>query len=92
MSEKAETFTFSDGQPTNVVKLPWRKFPGIVIQGDTLNTYVSRLTTLLEDVRKLDNVDLEDSVSDLVEGFEEYLSIYEEVLETENIELPYIKK
>ena len=48
MTESAELWS----KPTNfaVVQLPDRRYPGVVMQGDTLNTTISKLQAVLQAV------------------------------------------
>jgi hypothetical protein len=74
-----------------VVQLPGRRFPGSVIQGDSLH---SLLTTAL-DIQKLartavpKNHELHDEIEFLVGELRERLSHYESVLASRGLGLPY---
>lgn len=72
-----------------VVQLPERRFPGVVIQGDTMNAIVRRLgamNALLED----GNIsELGFEISDMRQELAEVLASYEMVCRKHSIELPY---
>ena len=44
---------YTNQQNGAVLKLPGRQFPGILIQGDTLQSYVTDLTESLSECRRL---------------------------------------
>jgi hypothetical protein len=80
--------------PSNfaVVQLPGRRFPGVVMQGDTLSDYV---TTLSEVLGSLDETEQEEAyfeVLRLKEQLENALDHYEQVCSNNGIELPYVRK
>lgn len=88
MSETAKLLT----PPTNyaVVQLPGRQFPGVVFQGDSLNTLVNNLSRVLDQFRDPGQVaaaleELEIIRDDLAE----IRGGYERVLEQQGIALPY---
>ncbi|MEW8536091.1 MAG: hypothetical protein AB2565_07030 [Candidatus Thiodiazotropha endolucinida] len=89
MSEKADTFLFPDGQRSNVVKLPWRKFPAIAIQGDTWSIYLSNLRRSLSLAQKMGDEVLIDELEYLVECFESQQENYESILKENGYSLPY---
>ena len=72
-----------------VVKLPTRKYPGVVIQGDSLHawyTSVRSAKTLCEAGEIAEAVDELTQVIDLLSS---YLGNYERVLKQHGIDLPY---
>ena len=89
MTNLAETFLSPTGDKTNIVKLPWRRFPALAIQGDSWDIYLSKLKSSLELAKGLGDEDLVDRLTSLVESFETYQGLYEEVLLDNDYELPY---
>ena len=79
-------------RPANfaVVQLTERKFPGVVVQGDTLNALVNRLhqLALLLDSGELE--DLRDGIADMKEVLAEARTHYEAVCSEYGIALPYV--
>ena len=76
-----------------VIRIPGRAFPGILIQGDSLNS----LYSLALDIQNLVNTDpnseeLVDLTTELVTLLSDRLKLYEDVLKENNLELPYIKR
>ena len=74
-----------------VVHLPGRRFPGVVVQGDTLNGLVRNLKDMS---RLLDKGDLEELAAGLVlvtEPLLDALHHYERVCTERGIELPYFE-
>lgn len=74
-----------------VVRMPDRKFPGIVLQGDSLNY----LRVLAADMKKrlagFKDEDLTDTAEELESLLQGYARAYEAALELEGIDLPYPK-
>jgi hypothetical protein len=72
-----------------VLKLPDRKFPGVLIQGDSLQILVQLVTSLS---KTLQQGDIEESVAlvtELHEALAGRLAIYETVMKANQLELPY---
>lgn len=82
----AEVKLLSD--PTNgaVVHLPGRAFPGVVIQGDTLDTLIAELREVLTEKGATDRDQL---LADVIERLENVQARYEAILMHEGIALPY---
>ena len=74
-----------------VVQMPNRKYPGVVVQGDTLFSFAE----LVRRARASLATNRLDEAADLMEQLEgdlmDYLSFYESVLTSQGIELPYFK-
>lgn len=68
-----------------VVQLPERNFPGVVVQGDTLNAIIQDLQ------HALTSPDGSELIEDLVETLIDVRSSYEAVCDREEISLPYPK-
>ena len=75
----------------SVIKLESRKFPSLVIQGDTLHSWISsvrRLKKLSESALSVED-ELIDDFNEIINLMENYLSHYELVLLENKFELPY---
>lgn len=75
-------------EPTNyaVVQLPERRFPGVVFQGDSLNSLINDIKAAaaepVESERQL-------LLKDVIQHLETVQNRYEKVLAENEIELPY---
>ena len=74
-----------------VVHLPGRKFPGVVVQGDTLNEYVHNLKRMAQLLNKGDFEALADELSLVEESLLNALRHYEHVCTERGIHLPYFE-
>ena len=75
-------------EPTNgaVVHFPGRAFPGVVIQGDTLDNLIVEL----REVSNEDNAIVRDQLlADVIERLEGLQARYDTVLKREGMALPY---
>jgi len=81
-------------QETNaaVVRLPWRKFPGIVLQGDSLKVLLDAASEVAKLSRGSDVPELEDAAVELVGILGTYVQGYEDALLRHNQPLPYVKE
>ena len=77
-----------------IVRAPGRKFPGMVIQGDSLHILWDCAKCVSDRLRqlKIDDAELLGEVESLLEDLEERLSHYENVLAENGIDLPYTKR
>jgi hypothetical protein len=79
--------------PSNfaVVQLPERNYPGVVFQGDTLNSIVTNVIEMrqLLAAQRLD--ELGDEVQSLLEDLLAVQKSYERVCSQQGIELPYTR-
>lgn len=90
--EKLELEVFSQTVNCGIVKMPNRKFPGIVVQGDSLQIMYCDAKYILELAKGLmTESEFIEEIEMLVQKLESYLAIYEHTLEVHNIELPYRK-
>jgi hypothetical protein len=72
-----------------VVKLPERKFPGVVIQGDSLWILYSSVRGLQRVCKGKISDEADDELSDLLDLLSMYVHHYESTLEAHGIDLPY---
>ncbi|WP_447746855.1 DUF6959 family protein [Variovorax boronicumulans] len=79
------------GRPVNfaVVQLPERNYPGVVIQGDTLNGLVRRLEEMKDLVKSNQLEDLTTEIEEMREQLSAARDYYEATCAERGIELPY---
>jgi hypothetical protein len=90
--KKIEVEVVGEAVNAAVVRLHGRRFPGIVIQGDSLGNLCAiaeRLVVALSDGRAEDARDEASEVRELLSG---YRSAYEDAMRQAGLELPYASK
>lgn len=89
MSKKAELL----GRPVNsaAVQLPERKYPGVVVQGDMLNSLVRRLEEMGNLAKTKQLEDLETEIEEMREQLSSARDYYEVICAEHRVELPYSK-
>jgi hypothetical protein len=90
----AEPIDVLDKTPNaSVVKLPWRQFPGLVMQGDTLRIVYDDLVELKQLLEKTNDPTApefaQDVITALVDRFHGLLGHYEAILDEKGLQLPY---
>ncbi len=77
--------------PTNfaVVQLPERRYPGVVVQGDTLTNLVSQLTRMKALLKTGDLNELAGEIDDVKETLVDALSHYKSICAKHSIGLPF---
>jgi hypothetical protein len=92
--QRVEVELFTDPGNNAVVRLEGRRFPGVLIQGDTLSILWQQAAIAARLVgqctQRHDDAVLE--LDDLVDRLNELLARYERVLADHDIELPYVKR
>lgn len=78
----------SQDASTAIVQLPGRNFPGIVIQGDTLRSFLVELEELREEISRLSDAYL--VLDGVIEQVRNHLDFYESTLVRANLDLPYV--
>jgi predicted RNase H-like HicB family nuclease len=81
-SESVEIY--SDATNAAVMRHPGRRFPGVLIQGDTLHTMLHRADEALNAGDRYELEDLRDHLRDLVDH-------YKKVLVEHDLELPFFE-
>lgn len=78
-------------EPTNyaVVHLPTRNFPGVVVQGDSLNALISELEEALKDIANENFQEAADIIADRLGTLRAARARYEKVCRESAITLPY---
>ena len=87
--KKIEVALLSDAVNNPVILLPNRKFPGVLIQGDSLRILYDLVEEMAEALDKNEEDELYDIVQRLKDILNSRVQIYEETLREQNMELPY---
>ncbi len=74
---------------SGVVQLPGRRFPGIVIQGDTLSNLFESARFLLSEFKRLRDEERYYETLTFVEQLQDQLLHYEDTLRDKGMDLPY---
>ena len=88
---------FSNASNMVIVRTPGRRFPGIVIQGDSLHNLYGYARSVVDALRSAPRggaanlTDAPDDAEALLEGLQERIDHYEACLEAHGVELPYPK-
>jgi hypothetical protein len=89
MVERVEVAIYAVQGNAAVVKLPWRKFPGVLLQGDTLEG----VANLLREAREASDADESRAVIDEAQAFlADLLAFFETSLTQADELLPYVKE
>jgi hypothetical protein len=92
MSDKVYAEVLDRTPNASIVQLPFRQFPGMVLQGDSLNILrkqIVEIHRLLTSEPNLDEaVDVCEGCIQILTG---YLENYERVMWEHNLPLPYVK-
>lgn len=78
-------------RPVNyaVVQLPERKYPGVVVQGDTLHSLLKQVEQMKMLLETNELEELADQIEDVSEHLSAALSHYEHICSERGIRLPY---
>ncbi len=82
---------FSDASNAVIIRHPDRSFPGVLIQGDTLNIIIGNLQPLLNEAKSRSSIS-EDSVDELegvIDQLKDLRTHYINVLQAHGLELPF---
>ena len=82
---------YSEDSNFAIIRVPSRRFPGCVVQGDSLSILLGNAKTVWEKVKDSRDEDLVGSAQELVESLRARLDYYERVLTEHGIDLPYAK-
>lgn len=87
---RIEVELFTDGGNNAVVRMPERKFPGVVVQGDTLATLWDSAARALEDLRAPHGRQAGlDELASLVMHLDSMLVRYQRALDAHGLRRPY---
>src|SRR4051812_29061752 len=75
-----------------VVQHPGRRFPGILIQGDSLSILCSHARQLTIDLAEARLEDAAESATELRELLDGYRAAYERAMDAEGLALPYSRR
>lgn len=84
-----EIDVLSDTPNSPVVKMQNRKFPAVVMQGDTLKTLCGLADALCTLTATAESDDLNDLACELRDHLAAHLTNYEHTLKAHHLELPY---
>jgi hypothetical protein len=87
--ERVEAELFTDGGNDAVVRLPGRRFPGVLVQGDSLHILRSDLAAVVEACGRGDLAEARDSAGLLLSDLDALLTRYEDALQRYEIPRPY---
>ncbi|MCL1920733.1 MAG: hypothetical protein FWG50_06600 [Kiritimatiellaeota bacterium] len=87
--KKQELIIYSETVNCPVVQMPERKFPGIVLQGDSLKNLSDIVKSIAKRAQHIKNDELQGEIQDLGAILSCYLECYERTLEFNKIRLPY---
>ena len=86
---KIEVDIYGDATNATVVKLPWRRFPGIVIQGDSLEILNSTAEQISKALAKGQIESASEYVSEIRLLLSGYKNAYEAAMKNAGLKLPY---
>ena len=81
---------YSHASNSGIVHMPGRRFPAVAIQGDTLSSMLSTAIEAMEKGKEHRDEDLYYGSLDLAQQLRNHLVHYEEILEKEGFEKPYL--
>jgi hypothetical protein len=87
-----EVTILDDATNATVAKLPWRKFPGVVIQGDSLKILHDDVLEAITALREHDHQTASEVLGDISERIADLLARYEAALSAVGLDLPYPKE
>ncbi|MER6678568.1 hypothetical protein [Streptomyces sp. NPDC000983] len=87
--ERIEAELFTDGGNDAVLRLPGRRFPGVLVQGDSLHILRSDVAEVVEACEQGDMEEARDSASLLLANLDALLARYEAALSEHGISRPY---
>lgn len=82
---------FSESTNCPVVRMPQRKFPGVVLQGDSLNVLLDLAEEMCELSIGANNSDLIETAVAMRDKIAAYVNIYEKTMQEHGLGLPYSK-
>jgi hypothetical protein len=82
---------YSEVTNSGIVRMPGRRFPGVVLQGDTLSILFYDAIEIFERVRNTTDEDLYLTTLGIAQQLKAHLLNYETVLREHGIDLPYAR-
>lgn len=80
---------YSDQTNAAVVRHPSRKFPGVLVQGDSLHALCAQADSVCIDAKRLLSTDEYEELDDLRNKLWGYLNHYKSVLAEHDMSLPF---
>jgi hypothetical protein len=87
--ERVEAELFTDGGNNAVVRLPGRRFPGVLIQGDSLSILRADVAEVVKAFDQGDVAGARETAGLLLDGLDALLARYTAALEAHEIPRPY---
>ncbi|MGY5060795.1 DUF6959 family protein [Streptomyces sp. 900105755] len=87
--ERTEVELFTDSGNDTVVRMPGRRFPGVLVQGDSLHILRSDVAEVLEACERGDLDEARESAGLLLTSLDVLLAQYEAALVEHDIPRPY---
>lgn len=87
--EHVEAELFTDGGNNAVVRLPPRRFPGVLIQGDSLSVIRSEVAEVVDACGQGDLAGARETAGHLLADLDDLLARYTAALEAHKIPRPY---
>ncbi|MDX3277921.1 DUF6959 family protein [Streptomyces scabiei] len=88
--ERIEAELLTDPGNDAVVRLPPRRFPGVLIQGDSLSIIRSDVADIVDACDRGDIGEARETAAILLSGLDELLARYTEALQAHDIPVPFI--
>ncbi|HEV8377936.1 MAG TPA: hypothetical protein VGP99_03720 [Tepidisphaeraceae bacterium] len=89
--KRKELEVFSEASNAAIVRMPGRRFPGLVIQGDTFRNWLTVARVFRARVQELNDDELLADSEEFLAILTDYLHHYEKVLSAHKLDLPYIR-
>jgi hypothetical protein len=83
--ERKELDVYSEAGNSSIVRMPSRRFPGVVIQGDSLASLFAEAMTLVEKLENSDDEEIFLTSLEIAERLEGHLLYYEATLQGHGI-------
>ncbi|MFE7760514.1 DUF6959 family protein [Streptomyces sp. NPDC057438] len=87
--ERIEAELFTDPGNDAVVRLPQRRYPGVLIQGDSLSIIRSDVADIVEACDQGDIGEAREAAAILLSGMDDLLTRYTEALRAHDIPVPF---
>jgi hypothetical protein len=87
--KKVELEVYSETPNSGVIRMPGRKFPGVVLQGDTLSILFGNVLDILDRARESCDADLALDALTVARELKAHLVNYEVALAAIGLDLPY---
>lgn len=87
----ADVEVLGDAVNAGVIRLPGRTYPGILLQGDSLNALRASVARTIDALRAGRADDAESELVDLLWTLRQYQLAYEGALESAGLPLPYVR-